>query len=309
MNFQHRQLVEEYQLFLKIERGASLNTQVSYERDLEQFITYLEEKEIEDLCKIDRFVLSAYLGYLNDLGLQSTSISRKLATLRSFYQFLYKERLIDYNIAKDVELPKRSQYLPRVLSIQEMKTLLDSLPTTTLLDFRNKVMLELMYACGLRVSEVVNLSLDDLHLNASFLHCTGKGDKTRIVPISEYVIQLLRDYILDIRPKLIEKVNSEYLFVGSNKVQLRRQDINEIINIVASNLSITTKVTPHTFRHSFATHLLDQGADLRAIQELLGHSSIATTQVYTHVSMEKLKETYHAAHPRKKKKKEGKENV
>lgn len=309
MNFQHRQLVEEYQLYLKIERGASLNTQVSYERDLEQFIAYLEEKEIEDLCKIDRFVLSEYLGYLNDLGLQSTSISRKLATLRSFYQFLYKERLIDYNIAKDVELPKRSQYLPRVLSIQEMKTLLDSLPTTTLLDFRNKVMLELMYACGLRVSEVVNLSLDDLHLNASFLQCTGKGDKTRIVPISEYVIQLLRDYILDIRPKLIEKVNSEYLFVGLNKVQLRRQDINEIINIVASNLSITTKVTPHTFRHSFATHLLDQGADLRAIQELLGHSSIATTQVYTHVSMEKLKETYHAAHPRKKKKKEGKENV
>ncbi len=302
MNQHHQMLLDEYRLFLTLERGSSLKTVEAYLRDLNQLLEYAEQQDIEEIERTTYVWLSEYLGHIGDLGLKSSSISRKVAAFRSFYQFLFKERLIDKNIAKDLELPKRSSYLPVVLSQSEINHLLNSMPTSSLLDKRNKVMLELMYACGLRVSEVVDLKVDDLHLDAAFIHCKGKGNKVRILPVTSHVVSLLQAYLAHTREALITQCSSDYVFVGKNKERLNRQEVNTMIDVMVKQLAINARVTPHSFRHAFATHLLDQGADLRAIQELLGHASIATTQVYTHVSMEELKKTYHLAHPRTKKK-------
>jgi len=246
--------------------------------------------------------IKKYLLYLKKLGYSPTSSSRALSAIKSFHKFLFLERRTKLNPASNLSSPKLDKKLPTVLSIDEVLTLLSTLNKDTPINQRNQAMVETMYATGLRVSELVNLKLQNLHLTNKMISVTGKGNKERIVPINDYANKLLREYIIEARPKLIKPSKDEgYLFINHLGDAISRQSFFKIIKEQCKIAGITKDVSPHTLRHSFATHLLEAGTDLRFIQEMLGHEDISTTQIYTHLSNQKLKEIYKGAHPHGKK--------
>ena len=292
-------LLVEYQHYLVSEKMKSENTVKSYSSDLENYLYYLEQKLlIDDVSLITADSIKKFLTYLKKLGYTPASSSRALSAIKSFHKFLFIERHTKTNPAISLASPKLEKKLPTVLSIEEVLKLLDTLDTSTPYNQRNQAMIELMYATGLRVSELVNLKLMDLHLTNKMISTVGKGSKERLIPVNDYATKILRNYLLEARPKLVIASRDEgYVFLNNQGTAISRQSFFLMLKEMAKKAGITKEVSPHTLRHSFATHLLEAGTDLRLIQEMLGHEDISTTQIYTHLSNQKLKEIYKGAHP------------
>ena len=297
------EVLVEYQHYLVSEKMKSLNTVKSYSSDLENYLYYLNEKlNISEVEYITTEDIKKYLVYLKKLGYTATSSSRALSAIKSFHKFLFLERRTKINPAINLTSPKLEKKLPTVLSIDEVLKLLNSIEPNTPYEMRNEAMIELVYATGLRVSELVNLKLTNLHLTNKMISTIGKGNKERLVPINDYAAKILRKYLLEARPKLVIPSKEQgYVFLNNQGTALSRQSFFLILKDLSKKAGITKEVSPHTLRHSFATHLLEAGTDLRLIQEMLGHEDISTTQVYTHLSNQRLKEIYKGAHPHDKK--------
>jgi integrase/recombinase XerD len=284
--------------YLTVEKGLASNTLQSYERDLTYYLNHLELSGIQRLEDSSRQHITQYLLRLKQEGKASATLSRNVSSIRSFYQFLLRDRRITQDPSVHVETPKIERKLPKVLTMREVEDLLQAPDVTQPLGKRDAAMLELLYATGIRVSELVQLSLDDVHLQMGFIRCMGKGAKERIIPLGTKAIEALEMYLQNGRSKLLKKNKEETLFLNHHGKPLSRQGFWKIIKKLAREAQIKKEITPHTLRHSFATHLLENGADLRSVQEMLGHADISTTQIYTHVTRMRLKDVYAKAHPR-----------
>ncbi|PWU69098.1 site-specific tyrosine recombinase XerD [Gracilibacillus dipsosauri] len=290
--------VEEFYHYLRIERGLSNNTLQAYRRDLSHYYQFLNEnKKLEKWDNVSRQDILQFLYHLNDTGKSTSTIARTLSTIRLFHQFLIREFQLSQDPSLHIETPRTGRRLPKVLSTDDVEKLLSIEPKDKY-SIRNKAMLETLYATGLRVTELTDLTLADLHLTMGFVRCFGKGSKERIVPLGDLAKESVEMYLEQARPMLVSKKNTENVFVNHHGNRLSRQGFWKIIKQIAKDVGIEKEISPHTLRHSFATHLLENGADLRAVQEMLGHSDISTTQIYTHVSKSRLKDIYKEHHPR-----------
>lgn len=287
----------DYIDYIKYEKKLSEETIKNYKYDLKQFNTYIKENNITDINKIKTKDIENYLKHLKNLN--SKTISRKITSINNFFIFLLKEKRIDHNPCEFIDRPKLNKTLPDTLSEKEVESLLN-IPLNTIYDYRNKAMLEILYGCGLRISELVNLTTRDVDFENAIIRCIGKGSKERITPINDYVIYYLKEY-LERRPLLIKKETTDYLFLNNHGKKMTRQGFFKNLQKILKEKGITKYISPHTLRHSFATHLLNGGADLRSVQILLGHSDISTTKIYTHISNEKVKKDYKNFHPRSNK--------
>lgn len=290
-----KELFQDFYNYLLIDKNYSENTVSSYVIDLFNIYTYFQFTDITSFHTLESDNIKKYLEYLRKTNLSERSISRKISTLRTYYKFLLINNKITINPLEFITTPKQAKKLPTVLSIEEVLSLLD-IKLIDKYSYRNKAMLELMYSTGLRISELINLKMSNLDIESNLLKTIGKGNKERIIPIGDYATEYLLKYIYNYRSKFINKSNSEYLFLSKKGTKMSRQMFFKITQKIAQKKNIKIKFSPHTLRHSFATHMLDYGADLRTIQELLGHSNISTTQIYTHISNEKLKENYDKYH-------------
>ncbi len=291
--------VIEFRNYLVSEKMRSLNTVNSYVSDIENYIYYLKENlNLEKISEIDADSIKAYLKYIKQLGYSPASMSRALSSIKSFHKYLLIEEIVNVNPASSIVSPKKDKKLPVVLSVEEVMLLLNSLNNDTPINSRNQVMVELIYACGLRVSELVDLKLGDLRLTSKMISTRGKGSKERLIPVNDYCIKLIRSYIINDRPSLTKTIDPGYLFLNAAGGHYSRQSFFLFLKEQCKKVGITKSISPHTLRHSFATHLLEAGTDLRIIQELLGHESISTTQIYTHINNRTIKKIYDAAHPR-----------
>jgi integrase/recombinase XerD len=287
--------------YLIVERNLAHNTIVSYERDLKKYIHYLQSVEqLSSLNDVSRLHIMQFLKFLKENGSSPKTIARHIASIRSFHQFLLRDKATDHDPSVHIETPQLTRTLPKVLSMQEVEALLEAPKTNTPFGIRDKAMLELLYATGIRVSELIQLNLSDVHLTMGFIRCFGKGSKERIVPIGRMATEALKTYIELARPALLKrkKTATDALFLNHHGERLTRQGCWKILKKLAQEANIQKELTPHTLRHSFATHLLENGADLRAVQEMLGHADISTTQIYTHVTKTRLKDVYKQYHPR-----------
>ncbi len=300
--------LKEYHYYLISELHLSSNTWHSYESDVEKYISFIVKNyKINDPKDIQVSHLRNYIDSLNRKKIEPSSQSRKLSAIKSFHKFLMKEKYVSVNITTSIDLPKQVKKLPTVLSIEEVDLLLNTLNTETPLETRNKAMIELTYASGLRVSELIDLKLSDLHLDAGFVQIHGKGNKERIVPMGEIAIDSLNYYIENARHLLLKK-HTDYVFInGRDGNQMTRQAFFLIIKDKVKQAGIKKEISPHKLRHSFASHLLKNGVDLRLIQELLGHEDISTTERYTHIQNDDMIKTYEYAHPRARKARENNE--
>ena len=293
-------LKNEYGYYLKREKGLSENTIDAYLRDITQYITFLEKyRKLKRVEQIDKSDIQAYLKSLKNKDLSAKSTSRKLSSIKGFHQFLLLEKETTTDVSSLIEAPKIERNIPDVLSVEEVIRLIDHVKGIEPLDLRNLALLELIYGSGLRVSELLNLKISDIHLTASYVKIIGKGSKERQVPLGQMSVVALREYLTKGRPQLI-KIENNFLFLNQYGNKLSRQGFFKLLKKIAKDSNITKEVSPHTLRHSFATHLLEAGIDLRTLQELLGHEDISTTQIYTHISQKHLKESYLDAHPRAK---------
>lgn len=284
---------------------GSLHTLEAYRRDVEAFCRFIQEESIDDFNDVDRIVVNAYIVSLRnqttrDGMLKNTTIARKLSSLRSFFKYLNQYTDVSNNPFLYVKTPKQAKRIPEFLFYHEIETLLESFDLNEHEGIRNRLIFEIMYACGLRVSEVCNLKIEDINFSDDYVMIRGKGDKERIVPFYEDIHKQLRNYLKGTRPLWVSDLQNPYVFVNLRGKQFTSRGIQYLLNKAVVNSGLMMNVHPHMFRHSFATHLLDNGADLRVVQELLGHSSLSTTQVYTHVSQQRLKSVYENAHPRAK---------
>ena len=287
------ELITEFLRYLLIDKGYSENTIESYKRDLDKFLEYNKNTSIDNISNED---LKKYIKYLNDNGLNEKSIARNISSLKSFYKFLVISKYISSNTSDSLYLPKIKKSLPSTLTEEEVLSLLD-IELIDNFSYRNKAMLELLYATGLRVSELINLKLQDVDFSQDIIRTFGKGSKERVIPIGDYAKEYLEKYIYEYRSSMLKKENNEYIFLNNHGKQMTRQGFFKIIKKMAKEKGIQKELSPHTLRHSFASHLLKYGADLRTIQELLGHSDISTTQIYTHITNEELKQNYESFHP------------
>lgn len=293
--------LEEYLHYLKIERGLSENTIQSYKRDLSQYFSFLDEKEISSWEQVDRYLVLDFLEFLRNEGKSSATIIRMVSSLRKFHQFLRQERMTDNDPMQHIDTPKKTQRLPKTLSIKEVEKIIESPDTNDALGIRDRAILEVMYATGLRVTELITLKLDDLHLSLGLLQTVGKGDKERIIPLGDVAIKWVNLYLEKSRPELLaknKKDKTNILFLNYKGEGFTRQGIWKNLKVYVTQAEIEKEVTPHTLRHSFATHLLENGADLRVVQELLGHADISTTQIYTHISKKRMADVYKTYFPR-----------
>ena len=284
--------VEKFIRYLDIERNASKHTLINYSVDLKSLSEFLKEEPIE---KVDYVSLRRYLAHVKELSLSKVSIARKIASIRSFFKFLFREGIIKNNPASSLSTPKRDKHLPKFLDEKEIVLLLESPDKEGEAGLRDRAILETLYSTGIRVSELVGLNMDHIDQIGGIIKVYGKGKKERIVPIGERALQAIRDYLKARRPVAKE---TKALFFNKNGGRLTDRSIRRIINKYIIKASIQQKISPHTLRHSFATHMLDHGADLRSVQELLGHANLSTTQIYTHITTERLKSAYTKAHPR-----------
>lgn len=285
--------------YLTVELGLSANTRQAYERDLRLFCKTLGFKNSDALVNVSREQITGYMTQLKEKGLAAATIARKLAAIKAFYRFMTAEGYMDANPAEVVEAGTKGIKLPRVLSEDEVVRLLTQPDITTAEGFRDRTMLEVLYATGMRVSELINLTLERVDLNMKYIIAFGKGSKERIVPLGSVAAEFLQQYLEKVRPKLThEERNTNIVFLAFGGHELTRQRFWQIIRAYGRKANINKALTPHILRHSFATHLLDNGADLRSVQELLGHSDISTTQIYTHLTNKRLRDIYAKAHPR-----------
>lgn len=285
--------------YLTVELGLSANTRQAYERDLRLFCKTLGFKNSDALVNVSREQITGYMTQLKEKGLAAATIARKLAAIKAFYRFMTAEGYMDANPAEVVEAGTKGIKLPHVLSEDEVVRLLNQPDITTAEGFRDRTMLEVLYATGMRVSELINLTLERVDLNMKYIIAFGKGSKERIVPLGSVAAEFLQQYLEKVRPKLThEERNTNIVFLAFGGHELTRQRFWQIIRAYGRKANINKALTPHILRHSFATHLLDNGADLRSVQELLGHSDISTTQIYTHLTNKRLRDIYAKAHPR-----------
>lgn len=284
--------------YLSMERGLAQNTIVSYRYDLIKYIGFLKKKRVSSFNQTNKVFINNYFVYLKGENLKINSISRNLVAVKMFYRFLLMEHLIEEDITSLIEFPRVSKKLPHVLSLREINLLLDKVNFKGNLGLRDQAILELLYATGMRVSELINLKINDINMENCMVKCLGKGSKERIVPFGSKAYQSLNLYLDKVRPKLVKNPDEETLFLNSRGGRLSRQGVFYLVKLYAQKAKIEKKVTPHTLRHTLATHLLENGADLRSVQEMLGHSDISTTQIYTHVSRKWVSEEYYRAFPR-----------
>ena len=283
---------------LTVERGHSGNTIAAYGRDLAQFVECLRKKEITAFEDVTEAVLVEFLDGLRASGISANSASRKLSAIKTFCKFACRDGYIKHNFTANTAGMRAAKKLPSALSIDDVANLLAQPDGRKPAGARDKAMIETLYACGLRVSELINLRLMDVDLSVGFVRCFGKGSKERIIPLGKVAIEYLNRYLMNGRPAFARPASSEYLFLTIRGTKMSRVGFWKVIKKYKAKSGITKNITPHTLRHSFATHLLQGGADLRSIQEMLGHADLATTQIYTHVSQDKLKEVYRKTHPR-----------
>lgn len=289
-----------FQEYLTVELGLAKNTQLAYMRDLCLLMKSLQLKADEELLQVSRQQLIAYLVHLKQEGRASSTVARKLASIKAFYRFLTAERYIRRNPAEVLEAASRGLHLPKVLSVQEVVRLLDEPNLGTLDGYRDKTMLELLYATGMRVSELVNVPVKNVDMKMQYVIVMGKGSKERMLPLGRTALHYLEHYLSVVRPQLLhgKPDAAAELFVTGWGGPMTRERFYEIIVAYGKSAGISKRVTPHMLRHSFATHLLNNGTDLRIVQELLGHADISTTQIYTHLDVERLREVYDKTHPR-----------
>lgn len=291
LNIKNKKLLSDYIIELKTIKQRDKDTTVnSYSEDIYKYLEYMESKNISSALDISYNNLLDYLKYLDDNKYEVSSVARKIVSIKAFHKYL-SENYNVVDISTKINTPRFYRKLPNILTIEEVDNLLD-IKLDTPFDYRNKAMLELMYSSGLRVSEIINLELSDIDLNNNYVRCFGKGSKERIVPIGEYSSKYLSIYINEYRDSMKKGYYTEKIFLNNHGKEMTRQGFFKIIKKIAKDKDINKNITPHMLRHSFATHLLNNGADLRTIQEMLGHSSISTTQIYTNVTNDILKENY-----------------
>lgn len=291
--------MESFLNYLSVERSLSNNTIAAYRRDLVKYVSCLEESGINSLSQSTRKDISDFMFRLKDNGLNASSIARNLAAIKVFYRFLVRERILKADPSSLLDSPRLWKRIPDALSFQEVEDLLKGPSLRQTQGIRDRAILEVMYATGMRVSEAVNLKVTDVNLDAGFTRCIGKGSKERIVPLGKQAIAALRRYLEAARPKLLKKSQAEtILFLSRLGKRVSRQSFWKIIKAYARKARIKKNIRPHTLRHSFATHLLEGGADLRSVQEMLGHADISTTQIYTHIDKNRLKLIHKTYHPR-----------
>jgi len=289
-----RNLIREYLLYLQVERGLAKNSLESYARDLQRFDSWCDKNGLE-LIRVDRKILREWLTDLSVEGLAATSRRRMISSLKGFFRFLQMDGHIDRNPAEEIDSPQKGTYLPKFLNRDEMELLLAQPDTATEIGSRDRALLELMYACGLRVSEAVSLKIGDVDMDSGVLTCIGKGSKTRKIPIGRAAVDWIRQYLAN-RSKA-NNLQAHELFVSASGRPLNRQAIFNVVKAYAKKAGIKD-VSPHTLRHSFATHLIQNQADIRSVQQMLGHADISTTQIYTHITDSHLRGVYEKFHPR-----------
>jgi integrase/recombinase XerD len=294
-----RAFLKEYLSILKLEKNLSDNTLHSYQNDLNKFIDFIQDEGITDLSEVTAAIISKYFNIQRKIGLGSTTTARYLSSLKGFFGYLHENKYLDLNPMDKIPTMKISRNLPAVLSFFEIEKILNSPQTDDKLGLRDKSVLELLYSCGLRVSELLNLKITDLFFQEEVIRVTGKGNKERIIPIGSSAVKWIMEYLKSSRPFLENKNKSgNVLFLNNKGYKLSRMGVWKIVDRYVKEAGIEKEVHPHTFRHSFATHLLEGGADLRAVQEMLGHSDISTTQIYTHIDREYIKQVHKDFHPR-----------
>jgi integrase/recombinase XerD len=294
--------LDDFLDYLRVEAGLSQNTLTAYRRDISQFLQFLQSRGKKSPDSISREDLQQFLLHISD-RMRESAVCRKMSAIRTFSRFLLGERKISSDFTALVNGPKSRRRLPSVLSTGEAEEIIGfagkkqkaiNIPVS----FRDRAIIELLYSCGLRVSELAHLKLSDLNTDFRFLRCLGKGGKERLLPLGERALEALRNYLTLARPQILRTSSTDVLFLSRRGKPMRREDVFRLIKRCATGAGVAKSVSPHTFRHSFATHLLENGADLRAIQEMLGHSTIATTQIYTHVEAKRLKTLHAKYHPR-----------
>lgn len=290
-------LVQRFVNFLERDKRLSLNTLQSYRRDIEQYFNYLREIKLQNISNSNKTTVITYLMYLQKKGRATSTISRNLASIRSFYQYITKNKLIEQDPTAELESPKVEKKLPQILSPEEVELLLEQPQCVDLKGYRDKAMLELLYATGIRVTELIQLDMQDINMELAYIKC-NKGSRERMIPVGSMAISALKEYLNKSRPLLIQNAEELALFVNINGGRLTRQGFWKIIKQYKNQARINKDITPHTLRHSFAAHLLENGADLRSIQEMLGHSDISSTQIYAQIAKNRIKEVYKKTHPR-----------
>ena len=286
------QEIDAFLDYLLIDKNYSNNTISSYKNDLVKFLEYIGK----DLKKVNKNDIDSYIQFLHKEGYNERSINRSLSCLKSLYKFLLTEKIIDINIAKDVEASKQKKALPKVLSEEDINMLLD-IKLVDPFSYRNKAMLEMMYATGMRVSELINVKVFDIDFESDLVRVVGKGSKERVIPLGDYAIYYVKKYYDEYRSFFLIKGEKDQLFLNNHGEAMSRQGFFKMIKNLAEEQGVKKDFSPHTLRHSFATHLLAHGADLRSIQEMLGHSDISTTQIYTNLSFNEVKDNYQDSHP------------
>lgn len=289
--------MNEYIEYVLIEQHLTTNTKVSYENDLFKYISFMKKKGINDIKKIELNDITTFLSYLKKTKMDPKSIAHNITVIRNFHKYFIKIGVLKIDVSISIERPKIRKSIPVTLTVEEVDKLLN-IDLKTPFDYRNKAMLELLYGTGLRISELLSLTINDIDLINCTVRCMGKGKKERILPINEYIIEYLEKYLC-IRSKLEKNNTFKELFLNNHGKPITRQGFFKILKKLLLDNGLDTNVSPHTLRHSFATHLLENGADLRMIQDMLGHSDISTTRIYTHISNQKVRNDYDLHHPRK----------
>ena len=291
-------LAEMFLDYLSVERGLAANTIQSYRRDLASYEKFLAAVAKREVAQADRDTIRAYMLFAKDKGLSVSSIARALAALRMFYRFLARERLIKADVSSYIDTPKLWKRIPEILSLEEVERLIEAPDLKTLQGRRDRAILEVMYATGMRVSELCGLKLSDVNAEIGFVRCLGKGRKERLIPLGKKAISAVARYLETARPRLLKRGTASELFLNRCGRRLSRVSVWKMVKAGARQARIKKKIRPHLLRHSFATHLLERGADLRSVQEMLGHANIGTTQIYTHVTRDRLKSIHKTFHPR-----------
>lgn len=291
-------LIDSYLNYLIIEKGLAENTITAYSSDLSFFIEFIEGSGVINIKEIEQADILKYLIFMRDQGLDAKSRARKLIAVRGLFKFLCREQIIDKDPAKAIDLPRSSLKLPDVISVPQIKKLLDAPDEATPVGIRDGAMLELLYASGLRVSELINVKSMDVNLEAGFARVFGKGSRERVIPLGSYAINRIEKYKIEVRYLFLKDERSDFLFLTKRGKPMTRQGFWKILKAYCLKTGLMSSISPHTFRHSFATHLLEGGADLRAVQIMLGHSDISTTQIYTHISRDHLRSVHTKYHPR-----------
>ncbi|WP_040951274.1 site-specific tyrosine recombinase XerD [Gorillibacterium massiliense] len=294
-----RETLQTFIQYLAAEKGLAQNTLESYQRDISQYIDFLNVNGVTELRDSNKIHIQKYLLEMKGKGRASSTMSRSIVSIRSFYQFMIRQRVLDHDPSQQLEAPKLDKRLPQVLTVDEVLKLLEAPVPSVPAGVRDKAMLELLYATGIRVTELISLDVDSINTEMGFVRCMGKASRERVIPLGKTAARWLDEYIRYMRPYLL-KVSDEVdaLFINHLGTRLTRQGFWKIIKKYAKEAHIEKEITPHTLRHSFATHLLDNGADLRSVQEMLGHADISTTQIYTQMTKTNMKEVYDRAHPR-----------